>query len=91
MCNISEFHTLKISSKTVKQNWIITAAHCLDAFPNAATTAVLVGDHDISTGTDTKWAAVYKVQSYIKHYGYRAENNINDIALIRTTNYIRYK
>lgn len=74
----------------MKQNWAVTAAHCFDAFPNASSTALLVGDHDISVGTDTKWAAAYAVLSYIKHAYYNSDTNVNDIALVRTKDYIRF-
>lgn len=76
---------------TVKQYWALTAAHCFDAYPNAGTTALLVGDHNLQSGTDTKWARVYPVASYYKHQNYIADGNINDVALVRTGDYIRYK
>lgn len=75
----------------VTQNWAITAAHCFDAYRKVGTSALLVGDHDLTTGSDTIWAALYLLQSYIKHGSYNAETNANDIALIKTLNYIKFK
>lgn len=76
---------------SVTQNWALTAAHCFVAFPNAATTAIITGDHDLSTGSDTIWAAAYRIQRYIKHATFNPETNVNDIALARTVEYIKFK
>lgn len=75
----------------VRQHWAVSAAHCFDAYPTATTTALLVGDHDTSIGTDTKWAAAYVLASYIKHPNYDANTNVNDIALVKTREFIRFK
>lgn len=75
----------------VTQNYVLTAQHCIDAYPSTATTAVLVGDHDLTTGADTPWAAAYALQAYIRHRGYNSETNANDIALAKVRDYIKFK
>lgn len=73
------------------QYHILSAAHCFDAFPTVSQTAVVVGDHDISTGTDTIWAAGYLISGFIKHPGYNSETNDNDISIVKTRDYIKFK
>lgn len=68
----------------------MTAAHCFDAFPSVDTSALLVGDHDVTTGADTKWAAAYALASYLKHPGYNVDTSWNDIALVKTKLYVRF-
>ncbi|CRK95821.1 CLUMA_CG009273, isoform A [Clunio marinus] len=74
----------------VTQNWALTAAHCFAAYPTASTIGLLVGDHDLKSGSDTIWAALYQLQSYKKHEKYNIETNANDIALARTKTYIKF-
>lgn len=81
---------LNHSNFAVSQHWSISAAHCFDAFPTAANSALLVGDHDVSVGTETKWASAYALDSYLKHPGYVAETSLNDIALVKSKTYVRF-
>jgi trypsin len=69
----------------------VTAAHCFDAYSNVRTTGLLTGDHDLTTGSDTIWAALYLLEKYIKHENYNPETNANDIALMKTREYIKFK
>lgn len=75
----------------MSQKWAVSAAHCFDAFPNVDNSLLLVGEHDTRTGTETPWAAAYYIQRYIKHSQYNSDGNINDIAMINTRDYIRFK
>lgn len=50
-----------------------------------------VGDWDVTTNSDTKWARNYAVAQFIKHPSYRADGNVNDFALVRTVNYVKFK
>jgi secreted trypsin-like serine protease len=74
----------------VSQRFSVSAAHCFDAFPNVDGSALLVGDHDTTTGADTKWSSAYALESYIKHPGYVAETSLNDMALVKTKFYVRF-
>ncbi|XP_059473349.1 venom serine protease-like [Neocloeon triangulifer] len=61
----------------------ITAAHCLvQRAPSSA--VLLVGDHDLSTGTDTNKAAVFRIQRFIAFPQYNTVTQKNDIAIIET-------
>ncbi|XP_039436952.1 venom serine protease-like [Culex pipiens pallens] len=61
----------------------ITAAHCLLS-RKIADTVLLVGDHDLSTGTDSPYAVLMPLTTFTSHTGYRAQTSVNDIALVRT-------
>lgn len=52
-----------------------------------------MGDHDISRGDDTPYAALYKSQKIIKHANYipTSDNQNYDIALVQTADAIRWK
>ncbi|XP_065076544.1 venom serine protease-like isoform X2 [Ochlerotatus camptorhynchus] len=63
----------------------LTAAHCL-AGQKIASTALLVGDHDLSIGSDTPHATVMSISTFTIHGGYRAKSSTNDIAMVRTRN-----
>jgi secreted trypsin-like serine protease len=75
----------------VSQFWSVTAAHCIDANPYTSRVGLLVGDWDTTTGSDTKWAKVYSIASFIKHPSYNVNGNVNDVALVKTNNYIKFK
>ncbi|XP_065349567.1 venom serine protease-like isoform X2 [Cloeon dipterum] len=61
----------------------ITAAHCLvQRSPSSA--VLLVGDHDLSTGTDTNKAAVFRIQRFLAFPQYNTVTQKNDIAIIET-------
>lgn len=68
----------------------MSATHCFIAYPNLGNIGALVGDHDKSTGDDTIFAGLYKISQVIKHELYDSNSGNNDIALVRTTNYMRY-
>ena len=55
-----------------------------------ANIGALVGDHDKSTGNDTIFAALYKIESVIKHELYNSTTGNNDIALVKTSDYMRF-
>ncbi|GLV36463.1 uncharacterized protein CBL_08040 [Carabus blaptoides fortunei] len=69
----------------ISTRYAMSAAHC---FRNLAAPQVglLVGEHDISTGTETNATRLYTVQQIRKHENYNPNNgdSPNDIALIKT-------
>ncbi|XP_053680906.1 venom serine protease-like [Anopheles nili] len=71
---ISEFHS-------------ISAAHCMKG-RSISSAALLVGDHDTKTGTDTKYSVLMRLASVINHPSYVASPSRNDIALVRTADRI---
>jgi len=78
-----------LNSISVQQYWSITAAHCTVG-RSKSSLGLLVGDHNIATGTDTPYAALYRIESLIQHQNYSQNTGANDIALIRTQ-HITYK
>uniref|UniRef100_A0AAG5DST8 Peptidase S1 domain-containing protein n=1 Tax=Anopheles atroparvus TaxID=41427 RepID=A0AAG5DST8_ANOAO len=74
-------------STIVTDRYVLTAAHCL-LQRQVSNTGVLVGDQNLSTGSDTPFALVLLVSTFIPNPGYNATSRENDIALVRTTNQI---
>lgn len=66
----------------ISPNYIMTAAHCTAAITAGATVYVTVGDHDISTTTETASQNV-KVVEIKQHKSYNSKNFDNDISLLR--------
>ncbi|XP_037033545.1 venom serine protease-like [Bradysia coprophila] len=77
------FEALFCGATIVSSRYVVTAAHCLRK-TNPTETAVLVGDHDLTTGRDTLEAKLYQVLEYIEHAAYNNETKVNDIGLVRT-------
>ncbi|XP_074029576.1 venom serine protease-like [Leptinotarsa decemlineata] len=73
----------------ISNRYIVTAAHCL-LNVQRENLGILVGDHSISSGTDTVGAALYKVSAWEMHPNFDAKSLVNDIALLRTTTDIRF-
>ncbi|XP_058832231.1 venom serine protease 34-like [Topomyia yanbarensis] len=61
----------------------VTAAHCPFGF-SISNLALLVGDHNITSGTDTTYAALHRVASIKIHESYNMTTKLNDIAIVRT-------
>lgn len=72
----------------VSQWYAVTAAHCLNNV-QPAEVRLLVGDHDLRIGTDSRWARLYGLQAFIK-YPYYNGGDAYDIALVATTEPIQY-
>ncbi|XP_046737946.1 venom serine protease 34-like [Diprion similis] len=66
----------------ISSRFIISVAHCLLNM-DSKQVAVLVGDHDLSTGTDTSAAKIHLVEKIILHESYNTETNANDISLLK--------
>lgn len=76
---------------------MLTAAHCVFSslaalhMPFVHTAAegsefyILVGDHDITSGADTKYSQLYYVEEVRRHERSDRAGFDNDIALLRTT------
>ena len=75
---------------TVAPNYVLSAAHCYGSSMSASNVGVLVGDQDITIGTDTPYSAMYTVSSIIKHTSFSTTTNQNDIALLKTSTSIVY-
>ncbi|CAH1101638.1 unnamed protein product [Psylliodes chrysocephalus] len=73
----------------IHDRYVVSAAHCLPLIPTA-NMGVLVGDSDITTGTDTSAAYLYRVESAIAHPNFNYDQQTNDIAIIKTTTKITF-
>lgn len=52
--------------------------------------ALLVGDHDLTTGVDTRYAAIYPLSRLLIHPGFNLASSANDIAILFTTSTIAF-
>ncbi|KAH1015089.1 hypothetical protein HUJ05_012867, partial [Dendroctonus ponderosae] len=69
----------------ISNTYVLTAAHCVHN-RDARTLYVQVGDHDVSTGDDTPYSALYKVVDYEMAEGYNPITYEGDIALVKVNN-----
>ncbi|XP_062559128.1 venom serine protease-like [Armigeres subalbatus] len=65
----------------------LTAAHCIVG-RSIANSALLVGDQNMNTGTDTPYAKLMRISTFTAHGQYSASAKTNDIALVRTVDEI---
>uniref|UniRef100_A0A182N2U5 Peptidase S1 domain-containing protein n=1 Tax=Anopheles dirus TaxID=7168 RepID=A0A182N2U5_9DIPT len=65
----------------------ISAAHCMTGRSISAI-GLLVGDHNLSVGTDTSYSKLMLLASYTNHPSYVASPSRNDISIVRTVDRI---
>jgi len=69
----------------ISKRFLLTAAHCAVINSNPANLEALVGDHDLTSSTETLYAARYDISQIIVHPNYQSQPEVkNDIALFRT-------
>lgn len=86
--NFPKFESQKlIFSLPVSESVAVTAAHCLSG-KDVSALALLVGDHDTTTGTDTPYGALYKIKHYEIHFMFNGTVSpmLHDIGLVWTDN-----
>uniref|UniRef100_A0A182Y9G7 Peptidase S1 domain-containing protein n=1 Tax=Anopheles stephensi TaxID=30069 RepID=A0A182Y9G7_ANOST len=81
--------TVICGATIVTNNYALTAAHCL-LQRTTTDTVLLVGDHNIKTGSDTSFSQVYIVAQFMSHPSFTVKPVSNDIALVRTQQPIQY-
>ncbi|RZB40648.1 Trypsin and/or CUB domain containing protein [Asbolus verrucosus] len=67
----------------ISERYALTAAHCL-LHQEPTNVGLLVGDHNLTTGTDTAAAALYRVVEFKPHPFYDSSVQQNDIAVVKT-------
>ncbi|XP_053680908.1 venom serine protease-like [Anopheles nili] len=81
--------TVICGATIVTNEYALTAAHCL--LQRATNdTVLLVGDHNLKTGSDTSYSQVYVLAQFLSHSGFTLKPVANDIALVRTQQPIQY-
>ncbi|XP_012253672.2 venom serine protease 34-like [Athalia rosae] len=76
-------------STIISEKYVLTAAHCLFR-QQAGNIAVLVGDHDTSTGADTSASSIHQASNIIIHPAYNSETQANDIGIVTVVDTIVY-
>ncbi|XP_075985634.1 venom serine protease-like isoform X2 [Anticarsia gemmatalis] len=80
---------IKCGATIISEDYVVTAAHCV-MNENLKSLAVIVGEHDVTTGNETSAAKGYAIAQYIIHPGYTTSNYDNDIALIKVATPIQF-
>ncbi|KXJ67974.1 hypothetical protein RP20_CCG006956 [Aedes albopictus] len=75
--------TVVCGATIISNYYALSAAHCL-LLRTVDDTALLVGDHNLTTGSDTGYAQAYVIAQFLSHPGFTTQPVSNDIALIRT-------
>ncbi|XP_001657967.2 venom serine protease [Aedes aegypti] len=65
----------------------LTAAHCIVG-RSITNSALLVGDQNMNSGSDTPYAKLMRISTFTVHGQYSASTKTNDIALVRTVDEI---
>ncbi|XP_072948034.1 venom serine protease-like [Epargyreus clarus] len=74
--------SIRCGGVIITNQHILTAAHCVSQRPYSSL-AVIVGEHDVSTGNDTDYTQGFRVSSYVIHPDYNEDTLENDIAIIK--------
>ncbi|XP_058834513.1 venom serine protease-like [Topomyia yanbarensis] len=85
---------IEISSKSlvcgatiITDRHALTAAHCISG-RSISNSALLVGDHNMQTGSDTPYAKAMLISTFTVNSAYNPTTKSNDIALVRTADQI---
>ncbi|XP_050312534.1 venom serine protease 34-like [Anthonomus grandis grandis] len=76
-------------SHVIASRYILTAGHCLQN-KDPDELVVLVGDHNISSGSDTNYSAIYYVSAYEINPSYDSDTYSYDIAIVQTKTEISF-
>ncbi|MEV8589239.1 serine protease [Streptomyces sp. NPDC051180] len=76
----------------VTERYVLTAAHCLTgSYGSTARVGVLLGDHDLSSSSDSPGAVLAAPARFSVHPDYDPGTQVNDIALIRLAEPVAYR
>ncbi|KOC70082.1 Venom serine protease 34, partial [Habropoda laboriosa] len=73
----------------VSSRYVVTAGHCIHE-RKVDQLGILVGDYDLSTGTDTNVTKLHRVMRAIIHPNYVGAGGMNDVAMLKTDTVIEF-
>ncbi|XP_037044742.1 venom serine protease 34-like [Bradysia coprophila] len=71
----------------ISSQFVITAAHCVEN-KDISTIGVVVGEHDVTTGSDTNATKIFRISNCIMHPRYEADHN--DVAVCKIIGDIQF-
>lgn len=75
----------------VDDRHLLTAAHCLTgSYGDTRRVAVLLGDHDLTTGTESPYAVLARPSRFTRHPAYDPGTQRDDIAVITLSRPVRH-
>ncbi|XP_045472103.1 venom serine protease 34-like [Harmonia axyridis] len=81
--------SLFCGASIISERFALTAAHCV-VDKKVENIVLLVGEHNVSSGTDTPYAKVYSLDKFIINPDYNVKTQKNDIALVKTKSDIEF-
>ncbi|XP_017774228.1 PREDICTED: venom serine protease 34-like [Nicrophorus vespilloides] len=80
-----ENRIIRCGSSIISKRYAISAAHCFNG-KNTSNLALVVGEHDVSTGTETSYSRIYLLSNIIVNTNYNesADYTMYDVALVKT-------
>ncbi|XP_017877743.1 venom serine protease 34-like [Ceratina calcarata] len=73
----------------IAKKYVVTAGHCLEN-RDTSTLAIVVGEHDVTTGADTNATQLFRIRRVIFHPNYVTGGQLNDIAVVEIQGEINY-
>nr|XP_003700801.1 PREDICTED: venom serine protease 34-like [Megachile rotundata] len=92
MAGLVDFRQRNITcgSTIISNRYATTAAHCFKNGTEPRDYGLLVGDHDLRTGTDTNATVLHRLRSITIHPDYRKNPDVNDIAIVKAELEIKF-
>ncbi|XP_067633466.1 venom serine protease [Eurosta solidaginis] len=90
--DITSMQSVFCSGSIISNRHIMTAAHCVSAQSDPRRIIAYLGDHDLSSSTDSIFAVQHRIQQIIIHPNYASTDIsvINDVALLVTAERIEW-